>query len=81
MNLFEILDNLERVLPILGGLTGKPEIGMLAAKLLELGEEEIARRQSQTGQTRTEILADAAAAFITFKAENEALKKLGHENE
>lgn len=81
MNLFDILDGLERVLPILGGLTGNPEIGTLAAKLLQLGEDEIARRQSMQGRTRSEILADAESAYVEAKIANEKLKKLGHESE
>lgn len=81
MNLFDILDGLERVLPILGGLTGNPAIGKLAAQLLQLGEDEIRRRQAATGKSRTEILAEAAATYATFKTENAALKRMGHEND
>lgn len=81
MNLFDILDNLERVLPILGGLTGHPELGTLAAKLLQMGEDEIARRQAASGRTRSEILADAESTFVEAKIENEKLKRLGHEHD
>jgi hypothetical protein len=81
VNLFDILDGLERVLPILGGLTGNPAIGTLAAKLLQIAEDEIRRRQASTGQTRSEILADAENTFIEAKLANERLKQLGHEND
>lgn len=81
MNLFDILDGLERVLPILGGLTGNPALGVLAGKLLQMAEDEIARRQAQTGMTRARILEDAANTFALAKAENDKLKKLGHESE
>ena len=81
MNLFEILDGLERVLPILGGLTGNPEIGSLAAKLLQLGEDEIVRRQAMQGRTRSQILADAESTYVEAKIANEKLKKLGHKND
>lgn len=81
MNLFDILDGLERVLPILGGLTGNPALGVLAGKLLQMAEDEIARRQAQSGMTRTQILEDAANTYALAKAENDKLKKLGHESE
>lgn len=79
MNLFDILDGLERVLPILGTVAGQPEIGLLAAKLLDMGEKELERRKSTTGRTRTEILADARATFAEAKEANDDLKGLGHE--
>jgi hypothetical protein len=81
VNLFDILDGLERVLPILGGLTGNPEIGSLAAKLLQLGEDEIQRRMATSGRPRSEVLADATAVYAEAKTANDELKKLGHEND
>jgi hypothetical protein len=79
INLFDILDGLERALPILGGLTGHPEIGTLAGRLLDIAESEIERRRAATGRTRSEVLADAKAAYAEAKTANEDLKKLGHE--
>ena len=79
MNIFDILDGLEKVLPILGGITGNPALGTLAAKLLQMGEDEIQRRMSARGLTRAQVLADAAATYQQFKAENAALKNAGHE--
>lgn len=81
MSLFDILDKLEAVLPILGGLVGHPELGVLANRLINLAEEEIARRQAQSGKTRSEVLADAAETYAQAKAANNKLKALGHEQE
>lgn len=81
MNFADILDRLEELLPILATATGHPEIGVLASRLLNLGEEEWARRSAASGRTRREELADAAATYQTFKTENAALKKMGHEND
>lgn len=80
MSLFDILNKLEEALPILGGLVGHPELGTLANRLINLAEEEIARRQAQSGMTRTQILEDAAQTFDRAKAENDKLKALGHES-
>jgi hypothetical protein len=79
MSFLDILDQLEKVLPILGGITGNPALGTLAAKLLQLGEDEIRRRMATSGKSRAEVLADAAATYQQFKTENAALKKMGHE--
>lgn len=81
MSLFDILDRLEEVFPILGGLVGHPELGTLANRLVNLAEEEIARRQEQSGQTRAQVLSDAAETFDKAKAENDKLKRLGHESD
>lgn len=80
LNLADILNGLEKALPILGGLTGHPEIGTLAARLLDIAETEIERRQASSGRTRSEILADAKATFEEARTANEELKKLGHES-
>jgi len=58
-----ILLLLQTVLPILGQLTHKPEITKLVGELTSIAEAEIARRISQTGKTRAEILADAASTW------------------
>lgn len=79
MNLFDILDGLEKMLPILSGITGHPELGILAGKLLQMAEDEITRRQAQSGMTRAQILEDAANTFALAKAENDKLKRLGHD--
>lgn len=81
MSLFDILNKLEEALPILGGLVGHPELGTLANRLINIAEEEIARRQAQSGMTRPQILEDAAQTFAQAKAENDKLKALGHESE
>lgn len=81
MNIFDILDGLEKVLPILGGITGNPALGTLAAKLLQMGEDEIQRRMAASGMTRAQVLADAETTYNQFKIENAALKKMGHEGE
>lgn len=79
MNFTDIIAALEEALPILAGLSGHPELGALGQRLIDMAEAEIARRQQSTGQTRAEILADAAATFAKAREENEKLKALGHE--
>lgn len=82
VDIFDILDGLEQILPVLGTMTGKPEIAMLAARLLDIGENEIQRRMAERpGATRAQVLADTTETFQQFKLENVALKKLGHEND
>lgn len=81
MNIFDILDGLEKVFPILGGITGNPALGTLAAKLLQMAEDEIQRRMAANGMTRAQVLADAETAYNQFKLENAALRRAGHENE
>lgn len=80
MSIFDILDELVPLLPVIGGMAGHPEVGTLAARLIQLGEEEVQRRMSATGKSRSETLA-AASTYAQFRAENAALKKLGHEND
>lgn len=79
MNFADIIAALEQALPILAGISGHPELGVLGQKLIDMAEAEIARRQQSTGQTRAEILADAATTYAKARAENEKLKALGHE--
>lgn len=81
MNLVDILNKLEVALPILGTMTGHPEIAQLAAKLLDMGEEEWEQRTTKTGRSRTEELEYAKATFAQLKAENDALRQMGHEGE
>lgn len=81
IDIFDILDGLEKVLPILGTMTGNPALGTLAAQLLNMGEEEVQRRMSATGRPRAEVLADAAATYPLARQANADLKKLGHEND
>lgn len=75
----DIINGLEEVLPILATLTGHPEIGALGSKLIQLGERELERRMAASGLDRAHELADASATYERFKAENAALKKMGHE--
>lgn len=79
MSVFDVFSQLEELLPVLSGLTGHPEIGILAQRLINLGEEEVARRRAAQGRSRSEILADAAQTFVEAKAANQELKGLGHE--
>ncbi len=79
MNLMDILNGLEKALPLLGTITNHPELGVLGQRLLDIAETEIERRQHLTGRTRSEILADAAVAFQEARTANAALKALGHE--
>lgn len=58
-----ILFLLQTLIPVLGTITGHPELAQLASKLTAIGEAEIARRIAQTGQTREQILADAAKTW------------------
>jgi hypothetical protein len=78
VNLHDILGDLETALPILTTLVGHPEIGVLAQRLIAMSETEIARRQSETGKTRSEILAEAAATWDAAKVANDELKQAGH---
>lgn len=81
MNFTDILGSLEELLPVLATMTGHPEIGTLAAALIDKAEAEVARRQAHSGKTRSEELVDAAATFAQAKAANDELKMLGHEGE
>ncbi len=77
-DLADIFGTIEELLPILATTTGHPELGLLAQKLIQIGEAELARRQGEQSRTRAEILADAEATFAEAKAANEELKNLGH---
>lgn len=79
MNILEILNGLERALPILGTIVGHPELGVLAQRLLDIAEGEITRRSQLTGRTRSEVLADAAIAYQEAREANDILSTLGHE--
>jgi hypothetical protein len=79
MDIADIVEGLRIALPVLGTMTGHPEIAQLAAKLFSISEAEIERRQSTQGRTRSEVLADAKAAFAEAKQANDELKALGHE--
>jgi len=80
-DLGDILGTLEEVIPVLGTISGHPELGVLAQKLISIGESEVQRRQNMSGQTREQVLADAESTFMAARVENEKLKKLGHEGE
>jgi len=80
-DLHDIINGLQEVLPILGTLTGHPEIGVLSSRLLQLGEDELQRRTAISGLSRSEELAEAERTYRQFIIENEAAKKMGHENE
>lgn len=79
MSFANIIAALEEALPILAGLSGHPELGVLGQRLIDMAEAEIARRQQTTGKSRAEVLADAAATYAQFRTENDALRHLGHE--
>lgn len=81
MNWADLFNTIEQFIPLFAGLTGHPELGKLAQGLINIGEDEIQRRMNQSGMTRAQVLADAAATYETLKTENEALKKMGHEGE
>jgi hypothetical protein len=81
MNWGDLFNTLEEFIPLFAGLTGHPELGVLAQKLINIGEEELQRRMRQTGMTRAEVLQDAAATYAQLKTENDALKRAGHEND
>lgn len=82
MNWGDLLHTLKTLLPILGGLTGNPALAVLITKLINVAEDEIARRMAENpGMTRAEILQDAARAYAEAEIENEKLKRLGHEND
>lgn len=80
-DILDILNGLEQVLPILGTMTGHPELGILASRLLDIGEQEVERRSQANNLVRSEVLADAAAIYAEARAENARLKALGHETE
>ena len=75
----DLFSTIEEFLPLFAGLTGHPELGELARRLIGIGEAELQRRMGETGKSRAEILADAKATYEQLKIENEALKKMGHE--
>lgn len=78
----DLLNLLEQLLPILGGITGNPALAALVQKLVDMAEEEIQRRMNENpGATRTEILEQARVAYAEARLENEKLKRLGHEND
>ncbi|MBA3766778.1 MAG: hypothetical protein H0W99_07290 [Acidobacteria bacterium] len=79
MDLAAIFSAVEKVIPILATVAGRPELGVLAQKLIDMGEEEITRRQGEGQLTRTQILQRARDAYAEAKRENEKLKNLGHE--
>ena len=79
MSVLDILDGLEKALPILGTMVGHPEMGVLAQRLLDIAETEIDRRAHSSGKTRSEVLADAAIAYPEARAANDKLSALGHE--
>lgn len=81
MSVLDILSRLEELLPILGGLVGHQEVGILGQRLITLAEEEIARRKASSGQSREEILMDAQTAYQQARQANMDLKTLGHELE
>ena len=78
LNLTDIFGTIEELLPILATTTGHPELGLLAQKLIAIGEDEIARRRSEQNRTRAEVLADADATFAEARVANQELKDLGH---
>lgn len=78
MKLLDILDALEKALPVLGTATGNPEIAQLASQLIDISEKEVSRRMTAGSKTRAETLADAKATFIEARKANEELKALGH---
>lgn len=81
MNWAELLGTLQQFIPVFAGLAGHPELGLLAQKLIDIGEDEVQRRMGSSGMTRTQVLQDAAATYAQLKIENDALKKMGHEGE
>jgi hypothetical protein len=81
MSVLSIIRSLEEYLPILATLTGHPELAALAQKLIDIGEDEVNRRQGESGLTRTQELAAAANDYAAAKEENDKLKALGHEND
>lgn len=81
MNWSDLFDSLYKLIPLLSTVAGHPELGALAEKLIEIGEEEIARRMAEKGQTRAEVLADADATWQRAITGADELGKLGHEDE
>jgi hypothetical protein len=79
VNFNDIINGIEEGLPILATLAGHPEVGVLGTKLISIIDGEISRRMNKTGQSRSEVLADAATTFAAAKQANVDLKKLGHE--
>lgn len=82
MNLSDLFNLLEKLLPIIGTISNRPELAALVQKLVDLAEDEIARRQAENpNATREEVLLDARKAYAEAKIQNEKLKQLGHEAE
>ena len=74
MSVLEIIQSLDKVIPVLGNLTGHPEIGSLAQKLLDIGTAEAARMAADSGKTTDQILEEASAEWNSAIANAEALK-------
>ncbi len=79
MNFNDIISGIEEGLPILATLAGHPEVGVLGTKLIDIINGEVTRRMNKTGQSRSEVLTEAAATFAAAKQANTDLKALGHE--
>jgi len=79
-NLSGILGALEELIPVLGTVSGHPELAVLTQKLIDIGENELQRRQTESGRSRADELADAKTAYVAARVENDKLKALGHES-
>lgn len=74
MSVVDTIQNLSKVIPVLGNVTGHPEIGSLAQKLLDIGTAEAARLAADSGKTTDEILQEASATWDSAIKNAEALR-------
>lgn len=74
----ELLLQLQGLIPVLGTLTGHEEAAALAARLINIGEEEVGRRIATQNQTREEILEDATRTWEEAVKGADELGRLGH---
>jgi hypothetical protein len=75
----EIIQTLQMFLPVIGQMTHHAQAAQLASQLVAIGGEEVSRRMAEKGQTRDEVLADAAATWGRAIEGADELRRLGHE--
>ncbi|HEY3038241.1 MAG TPA: hypothetical protein VGJ66_05860 [Pyrinomonadaceae bacterium] len=63
MSLQDTILALNQLIPILGTLTGHPQVGPLAQQLIAIAQGQLASRAAASGKTTEQILAEASATW------------------